>query len=218
MKLHRWMAASLAVWALGAQAAVLSWLPPFKETGRDQIAYVDLLFTRQGAERLGGFDLLLQFDPTVLRFSDTDSLLTPANRPGHGNTLAAQLACPGRPDSCLYWGSVGGITGQVDPDDGTIRLVEVSLAPAADLQAQVAQFLLARLAFVGIGMVGQTSPLDLLRFDLADAQGEVLPVQLLSEARVQISIPEPGSAGLVGVALLMLGSASLHRGRAHAMR
>lgn len=211
MRFHRWIAALLAAGTLGAQAAVLSWLPSFKQTGHDELGFVDLLYTRQAGERLGGFDLLLQFNPTVLSFSAADSLLTPANRPGFGTTPPDQLACPGVPGSCIPWGSVGGITGQDDPDDGTIRLLEVSLAPADGLDPQAVQFLLARLAFIGIGSIGQSSTLELLRADLADAQGDPLPVRLLSGARIEIA--EPGSAGLAAAALLVLGASAARRRR-----
>lgn len=199
--LNRLLYSALLTCSLAAQAAAVRWLPADKETGADQIGFVSIVFSR-GADRLAGFDLLLQFDPTVLRFVEDQSSLTPA---GEANTLFLpdQLGCPGRPSDCLNWGSLRSIDGQSDEDDGTIRLSEISLAPAGEFSRQSGEFLLARLAFEGIATaVGRSTLLTFLSADFVGENGESVSVNPLPAGRVTVALPEPGTLALSCLGLL----------------
>lgn len=208
-----WVVAALLalLHSAAAQAAFVSWVPPVKETAVGQIGFIDILFNRTASDSgpLAGFDMLLQFNPTVLRFDAAASSLAPAGRDG-SSFLPDQLGCPGLPLTCTGWGTIDGIVGQTDDSDGTIELAQVSLAPAMDLAGQARGFLLARLAFEGLRL-GSTD-LDILRLDLSDASGVALESNALPSARFSVVIPEPSSLVLILTALL--GCAGTARRRA----
>lgn len=198
-------AMTLFVASASAHALFLGFVPTAK--GAESGQTVELRLRIAGlASGLGAFDVSIGFDPAIVSFNGFASNF--AYRPNQ-----TELECPrpvdvmGVPTLCgnaFDFGSVGAISFGAD----SIRLYEVSFAPAADiLDQQAVSFDLAILAFTAGNQPG-TSPITITGFELADANGQRLVPDFVVSA--SIIVPEPG-AGL----LVLLGLAGLAAFRRH---
>jgi uncharacterized protein (TIGR03382 family) len=151
----------------------------------------------QSAEAIGAFDITLDFDDSLL--SGISFAFDPAGTMGLGDDFFA-----------------GGFAG------GSVNLVYLAdlLLSQDDLAtAQGASFVLATVTFEGLA--NGLSPLTLSQVDLSDYNGDFLLQDANRNGSICVggncnTVPEPGTYGLAGVALLAAGWAGRARRRKQA--
>lgn len=179
---------SLGALATSSQAYELSFIPSSKGVEVGEVRTVQIYVGGVAPDKLGAFDIVIEFDPNLVAFrSDLSSF--------GGPLIDDQLACPGLPTTCTYWGSFSNFEGQSDATDSSIRLTEVSYAPADDLAThQAAAFTLATLAFQGLERGVSPLHVDLGESVLADSFGNAVPFTARDGSLI---VPEPPSLLLV---------------------
>jgi PEP-CTERM motif len=199
--------AALAVAAAGCLGSahampVISISPSTQDVLVGGNASVDIVVSNltQPGEAIGGFWIQLGFD---------DSLL--AQGPGLGFTVDPDAKMPGGLDFSFGWDT---------PGPGSLDLGLLA-DPGADQAAlallQGGSFRLATVTFTGIA--NGLSPLTLTVLDLSNADGSGLIDNTTQNGQICVggncggTVPEPGTYGLAGIALLAAGWAGRARRR-----
>ena len=173
-------ALGLMAFASFSQAAIISLDPSPVEGELFDSVFVDLVYDGTGAtpEYIGGWDLDLSFDDSILSFVDV--------------TLD--------PD----FGLLGGVGLATDFGGGLVNLFDLSLLGSAALMGSQDllgnMFVLATLEFTAIGL-GDTS-LSLFGNAFSDADGIATTPQLV-DSRATV-VPEPGILPLMALSLLAM--------------
>lgn len=168
--------------ALRATAITIEFIPPSQSVSVGSTTTVDLVISGlvdNAAPSLGGFDLDVGFDSSILYFS--------------GATFGDQL------DFLRL-----GIFQDVFPSSGTVNLYEVSVETEADLNdLQAGSFLLASLSFDVLA--SGSSALSLSINALGDSLGEPLAAEIVGGTIRSVgAVPEPASLPLIGIGMLSM--------------
>lgn len=171
-----------------ASSITISFSPPSQSVSQGTTAKLSVQLSGLGqgtAPSLGTFDLLVNFNSSILTFSSA-SFGDP--------TLGDQLNVDGL-----------GVLSSVTPGGGSVDLFELSLDTSDDLNSlQAPGFILSTLTFGTIG--SGTSPLSLTVNALGDAYGNSLTANLQAGAiTVQAAVvPEPPGLVLIATGLFSL--------------
>jgi len=172
----------LSVGLVAAGPVNLGFTPPAQLVAVGGLASIQLVISGLGnhaAPSLGDYDVLVVFDPNILA-SPSVTFGDPV--------LGDQLDLSG----------LGNLSGSQLIGPGSLRVFEISLDAAADLDSmQPASFSLATLDFHAIG-VG-TSELSIQINSLGDSIGN--PLDGASSTATVTAVPEPASLWLLGAAL-----------------
>lgn len=178
-----------------ATSTIIEFDPVAETVGLGEIVAVDIVATPEGEELIGGFDFLVNFDPTVLLF---DSFT-------FGSALNSD------PFFCEVLGCRGAVAG-ID----SVNLFETSLEFLLNaLQDGASPVVLGTLAFEAIGagtsllsftgnIAGQPASLSLLAdetglFPLATPEPGTAIIEVTA-----IPVPEPGTLSLMAMGILAL--------------
>ncbi|GJL54197.1 MAG: hypothetical protein NPIRA02_13290 [Nitrospirales bacterium] len=194
----------LCLMPLTSQAIEFSFRPTPQVADVGELVEVQLRIEGLAGTSLGTFDLLVGFNPSILRFAGVTFGDSDFN-------FNDQLACPGLPSTCTFFGSLTSSTGQTSPLDSNINLFEVSFAPVPPLAPvdvlatmQAAAFNIGTLSFEGLS-VGN-SPLQLGVIALGDSMGNPLLTSTISPGRILVGeqVPVPSSLPLLLLGLAVL--------------
>ena len=183
--------------SVASASIVLSLQPSSQSVAEGSQVTVDLAISGlSDPPSLGTFDLNIEFDPTLLSFS---------NFAFGDPTLGDQLDPTGGKNILSF----------VNPGVGTTDLFELSLDSASTLNAlQASGFTLGVLTFdtIGIG----TSELSLSINALGDAEGNSLSATLQngSVSVASSTVPEPSPLTLLGCAVVLAGLLKMYSPRA----
>ena len=179
-------AALIGLGARDAHAITLEIVPAAQDValgGPVDVAIAISDLADQAAPSLGTFDVDVTFDPGILTF------------------VGATFGDPALGDQLDLFG-LGSVTATT-PGAGLVNLFELSLDPAADLDAlQAGAFTLATLSFIAVGP-GNT-PIGLAINTLGDAEGASLDAQTIGGvARVagDAGVAEPSALILLGLGI-----------------
>lgn len=182
-------ALALAGAVLDAQAAVSLSLSPAAQTAAPgdsiELMLIASGLTEGGAPSLGAFDLILNYDPSILAYSGVV----------FGDMLGPVF---------------GAITFEFDDGLGALNLAAVSLDDAATLDAlQPGAFELATITFLATGAGVSPVAIDAQSVILGDALGAPLELGGLENASVAVSeqnavpeVPAPGLAAILAAIAL----------------